>query len=673
MRKTLIFFALAILFFNSVNATLIVTQQPSTLYNYGDIVQIPIVLKATTNIYGIVEMSIICNGKETNFYRNGIKLSSGDESKIDAGVILDKQNVGNSSAFCLIKAVSGQEYILTEKFRISDKINIEMLTNQTEFKPQESVSIEGKATKENGQFADGFADVIFIPENAKENITYKGTINNGFFSVVFTLPENLKAGNYALKIKAYEKDSFNEITNRGSHDFSIRVVQVPASLELIAESNEINPGDSFKVKAILHDQTGDKIESTALISVKDSDGKLRDQGERKTDEFLEVPTKYSEPPAMWSVIATSETMTSEISFKINEKESADIKIVNGTLILTNTGNVPYNESILVKIGSETENLDVFLGIDEIKKYSLTAPDGEYKIEVMSGDGETRLSDRATLTGKVVSVKEASVEAFSLTKYPLAWLFVILVLGFTAVLALRRNLFAGSFSNRQSATPRQERVTPVREISFVKKSGFALKSKNKAELSLSLKGDKQQTDVVLIRIRNPMEMKNEESAKALQEMIDFAEDKKAVPCISEGYGNIMFIFAPVMTKTFKNEKSAIETGKKAREILERYNKPARNKIDFGISINAGDMIIRKDGNMVKFMGMGNIINNSKKIASLSNGEVLLSENMKNKVISEMNVEKQQRNDANVYTVREPKFKGDASGFIEKFKERMDKGN
>ena len=49
------------------------------------------------------------------------------------------------------------------------------------------------------------------------------------------------------------------------------------------------------------------------------------------------------------------------------------------------------------------------------------------------------------------------------------------------------------------------------------------------------------------------------------------------------------------------------------------------------------------------------------------------NMKDKVISEMNVEKQQRNDANVYTVREPKFKGDASGFIEKFKERMDKGN
>ncbi len=672
MRKTLIFFALAILFLNSVHATLLVTQQPNALYNYGDIVQIPLILKATTNVYGIVEMSIICNGKETNFYKNGIKLSAGDESKIDAGVILDKQSVGNSSAFCLIKAVSGQEYILTEKFRVSDRINLEMLTNQTEFKPQESVSVEGKATRENGHLADGFVDVTFISENATEDMTYQGTISNGFFSVIFTLPNNLKAGNYALKIKAYEKDSFNEITNQGSHDFSIRVVQVPTSLELIAESNEINPGEPFKVKAILHDQTGNQIDSTTLISIKDSTGKLRDQGEKKTDEFLEVPTKYSEPPAMWSVIATSETMTSEISFKINEKESADIKIVNGTLILTNTGNVPYNESVLVKIGSETENLDVFLAIDEIKKYSLSAPDGEYKIEVMSGDGETRLSDRAALTGKAISVKEASVEAFSLTKYPLAWLFVILVLGFTAVLALRRNLFARSFSS-YSSTPRQERVTPARETSFVKKSGFALKSKNKAELSLSLKGDKQATDIILIKIRNPAEMKNEESARVLQEIIDFAEDKKAVPCISEGYGNIMFILAPAMTKTFKNEKNAIEIGKKTKDILERYNRSARSKIDFGISINAGDMIIKKEGNMVKFMGFGNVINNSKKVASLSNGEVLLSENMKNKVISEMNVEKQQRNDANVYTVREPKFKGDASGFIEKFKERMDKGS
>ncbi|MBI4116772.1 hypothetical protein HY449_03455 [Candidatus Pacearchaeota archaeon] len=671
MRKIFVFFALAILFFNSVHATLLVTQQPNALYNYGDIVQIPIVLKATTNVYGIVEMSVICNGKETNFYKNGIKLAAGEENKIDAGVILDKQNVGNSSAFCLIKAISGQEYVLTEKFRVSDKINIEMLTNQTEFKPQESVSVEGKATKENGQFADGFVDVTFIPENATENINYKGTINNGFFSVAFTLPENLKAGNYALKIKAYEKDSFNDITNQGSHDFGIRVVQIPTSLELIAESSGINPGDSFKVKAILHDQTGNQIDSTAFISVKDSAGKLRDQGERKTDEFLEVPTKYSEPPAMWSVIATSETMTGEISFKINEKESADIKIVNGTLVMTNTGNVPYNESVLVKIGSETENLGVFLGIDEIKKYSLTAPDGEYKIEVIN-EGKTQASERAMLTGKVVGVKEASAETFSLTKYPIAWLFVILVLGFMAILILRRNLFARSFSN-YSSVPKREKITPRRETSAMKRSGFALKSKNKAELSLSLRGEKQATDVALIRIRNPSEMKNEESAKALQEIIDFAEDNKAVPCISEGYGNIMFILAPVMSKTFKNEKTIIEIGKKAGEILGRYNKLAKEKIDFGISVNSGDMIIRKDGNMMKFMGLGNFVNTSKKVASLSNGEVLLSEDMKNKVISEMNVEKQQRTDANVYTVREPKFKGDASGFIEKFKERMDKGN
>ena len=56
------------------------------------------------------------------------------------------------------------------------------------------------------------------------------------------------------------------------------------------------------------------------------------------------------------------------------------------------------------------------------------------------------------------------------------------------------------------------------------------------------------------------------------------------------------------------------GKKhhARQILEKYNKIARGKIDFGISVNSGDMIIRKDGNMMKFMGLGNVINTSKKV-------------------------------------------------------------
>ena len=78
MRGLIIFSVLAILLLNLTQASLLVGQQPNALYNYGDIVQVPIILKATTNVYGMVQMSLICNGKETIFYMNGVKLCSMD-------------------------------------------------------------------------------------------------------------------------------------------------------------------------------------------------------------------------------------------------------------------------------------------------------------------------------------------------------------------------------------------------------------------------------------------------------------------------------------------------------------------------------------------------------------------------------------------------------------------
>jgi len=48
--------------------------------------------------------------------------------------------------------------------------------------------------------------------------------------------------------------------------------------------------------------------------------------------------------------------------------------------VTNRGNVPFNDSILVKIEDESIELKLYLEIDESKKYSISAPDGEYEIQ-----------------------------------------------------------------------------------------------------------------------------------------------------------------------------------------------------------------------------------------------------------------------------------------------------
>ncbi|MBI2042980.1 hypothetical protein HYT25_01175 [Candidatus Pacearchaeota archaeon] len=673
MKNKLIFALFFLLLAPFLSAEIIVTQQPNAIYNYGDAIQIPMIVKSNTQIAGTFNTDLICNGISGNFYKNGLFLNAGEEKNIDAVVILDRQIIGNASVFCIVRAYFASDSVLTNEFKVSDKINIELLTNKTDFNPQENIIIEGKATRENGIQANGFIDMIFLPENASQNMTYSNTVNNGFFSFNFILPKETKAGKYLLKLSAYEKDFSGALTNFGNLDADIRINQVPTSLEILFDENEVEPGTSINVRAILRDQTGKKVSSSAIISLKDTYNELRAQTEKPTDELWEFPVVYNEKPGTWTAVAISEAITSELKFEIKQKEIAEINIINNTLIITNKGNVPYNNSLLVKIGHETVELKVLLKIDETRRYTLNAPDGEYYIEVIH-DGETKISETSFLTGKAIGVREASA-VLALTRYPLAWIFVILVLGFVFAMILRKG-YKGSFIGYMTSPRKDNIANPINvenELPFLRKRGITLKSKNKAEISLSLKGEKQGTSLVMLRIKNPGDVTNFPAAEqVLQEIINFAEGNKAIVYLSENtLSSILFILAPVMTKTYQNEKNAIAIAQKFREILERYNKIAKQKIDFGISLSYGDMVLKKEGSLLKFMSFGNILNVLKKIASLANSEVLLAEDIKNRILKDMSVEKLTRSGIDVYTLKEPRFKGDASKFINDFVRRMKK--
>src|SRR3989344_6648617 len=263
MKRAMIY-ALFLLFFVPVfSAEIIITEQPSPIYNYGDAIEIPLIVKSNAQIAGTFNTDLICNGVAMNFYKNGLYLSAGEEKNIDAVVILDDQAIlGNGSAFCVVRAYFASDSVLTSEFKVSDKINIELLTNKSDFNPNENVVIDGRATRENGVQANGFIKMIFIPENTSQNITYQNTINNGFFSLSFSFPKETKAGNYVLKLNAYEKDTLGVLTNYGSFDANIRVNQIPTSLEILFDDDEnFVPGMPIKIKAVLRDQTGDKIDS----------------------------------------------------------------------------------------------------------------------------------------------------------------------------------------------------------------------------------------------------------------------------------------------------------------------------------------------------------------------------------------------------------------------------
>lgn len=673
MKKTLIFLCIAMILTSSfISAEIIINQQPEPLYNVGDIIKtsFKVISSADFDPNTFFLVDILCNGIETKIMQTPIgDMKAGDEREFSPPIPLLSSIIGKTTGNCKIKAIlesideEEYEYSLTDEFEISDLITIELKMEKTEFSPKEDIIIEGDAKKENGKAVNGIVELKVTKEN--ESLVEKiDTIKNGYFDLNFSFPKESKAGEYFLKVDVYEVDSNTQKTNKGSTDYKILIKQIPTNLEIIFEDPEVEPGTNLKVKVVLHDQTGEKIESSANLTIKSKENILK-QRETSTNDFLEFPVKYNEPPVNWTIIAVSNELTSEATCKIKEKEDVKVELINKTLTITNIGNVLYNKSVSVKIGEESLNVDVVLNVNESQKYILTAPDGEYQIEVITDEGN-KMTGMATLTGKTIEIKEVKKGIISLVKYPLAWIFIILILGVIAFLIFKKGHKKMFFGH----VPKEKKD---KNKSSSPKKDLVINAKNKAELSLSIKGDKQNVDIVCLKLKNFKEIKSKKSnvKETLQKIVDSAEENKAF--IYENQDCLFFILAPIKTRTFKNERNAIKIAQGIQESLKEHNKIFKQPIEFGISLNYGTIIAKKEKDVLKFMSMGTLITSAKKIASTAKEDILLSEKINSKLGANIKTTKEQKDKTTIYKIKEIKNREGNKKFIQNFIRRIEKDN
>ena len=288
------------------------------------------------------------------------------------------------------------------------------------------------------------------------------------------------------------------------------------------------------------------------------------------------------------------------------------------------------------------------------------------MEIIS-DGENKITKNVSLTGSAIDVKEISGLAL-IAKYPLAWFFIIFVLGFVVFMIFRKGYKKSFFGYIPRWKKNKEEKTISKEPS---KKGSIVDIKNKAELSLSLKGEKQSASIISLEIKNLDEItgKEESIRETLQKITDLAEENNAA--VYENHANFFLILAPIITKTFKNERKAVEIAGKIKEILTKHNKLFKQKMDFGISLNYGDIIANKEKNVLKFMSFGNFITAAKKASSISDKEIYLTEAIKNRLIADVKTEKKDINGVEVYTIKQIKReKEEHKKFISDFIKRLE---
>jgi len=176
----------------------------------------------------------------------------------------------------------------------------------------------------------------------------------------------------------------------------------------------------------------------------------------------------------------------------------------------------------------------------------------------------------------------------------------------------------------------------------------------------------------VHIKNLREIQSKKgnAEETLQKIVNFAEDKKAF--VYENQGSILFILTPLKTRKFKNESTALEIAQGAKEILSEHNRLFKQKISFGICLNYGEIVGKIEKGELIFMGIENLITLSKRIASVSDETILISEKMRGKLTSIRTERDESIEKFPVYKMKDIKYHDEThSRFIKSFLKRSEK--
>ena len=640
MNKEGILILIALILLPAVSAE-IISSQPSSQYNDGDQFNLTIELISSTDTRAFFISTLVCDGREVEIYKSPFTLKQGDKKTIKIELSLDKFLIGDSQGQCSIKSTYDTEEAVSYSFEITSNIDTIINMEGINFNPGEEVKASGQAVKSNGQLLDGLVEISF----SETGLHYANEVKAGKFDFNFTLPDNIRAGLHDLEVSAYEKDSYGEIINYGNTSTTIKVNQIPKKIELEFSANTVVPGNELTYTVLVADQAGNLVEEDVAVVVYKPDESVFEKKLAKVNKPISIATTSVTSPGYWKIESTMQELTTSRIFYVEELEQASFLLANTTLRITNTGNVPYEKPIEVSFGGIKEITDIKLKLNESKEIRLVAPDGEYEIQV--GDGVQNANfGTVALTGNAIALKDTGkIIAGSIWLW--LWILIIIMLAAIAVVLIRRYV---------------KNKNKVRGISPIKVN-VPSSSKESASNVID-KGEKQESSIVVLKLKNLEEL-NKFALQAVDSALWKAKDSKAKIYSDSNYRII--IFSQLLTKTKENDYKAISLAQTLERTLEQYNKHSQQKINFGIGVHNGELIVESKDGKFKFTSLGTAITLPKRISSHANSEVLLSEVVHRKTSAKVKAEK--IHNANLWKIKRIIDRSQHEEYINKFMKKQ----
>jgi len=181
-----------------------------------------------------------------------------------------------------------------------------------------------------------------------------------------------------------------------------------------------------------------------------------------------------------------------------------------------------------------------------------------------------------------------------------------------------------------------------------------------------KGEKQESSILSVKIKNSEELKNNtEALKAIDSALWKAKESGA-KIYSEGDYRII-VLAPVLTKEKVNTIKALITTQTIERMLNAYNKRHDPKIQFGIGAHIGNLIVENKDKKFRFISVNNTISATKRISQHSDNDVLLSESMHRQTIGKVKTQKSPHQ--NYWKLLKVVDRSQHAAYINKFSEQQ----
>ncbi|MBT3398101.1 hypothetical protein HOA55_04345 [archaeon] len=697
MKKSLIILTFCLLLSTSFVAAQISISEPYDTYNLGDKVYITADgLRGSES--GNLNMGLVCGNLTTNVLKISARAFSTDQDqsysipyKILTEEDLEITNIKDIIGSCRLSASLGENTASSKTFTISDEISVTPTLDKINYNPGEEITLTINATKANGKALNGFLEVKNATEFTKE-------VEGGSAIETFTMSETAEAGSYTLMISAYDTNKDGDHLNIGNTTVFFKINQIATRVSTSLSKVEVIPGENLTIGSDIFDQSEKEMPGTvSLIIISPEDEEILKTIQSQETISIDFPTNATE--GLWKIHSTFSDLEDETEFEIMELQKAEFHIEGGVLRINNIGNVPYNKTVSIKIGETISEISLNIKEGKEKNFNLEAPDGEYTITVE--DGETNFEGSVLLTGNAISVKDLETVGI-FTNYSVVWIFLIIILGATGVILFFRYRKKGKIPTGKGKI--KEKINGIKEkingkiparvksevsntMNFTNKSpkvqglddknyhheddsmlDLTKKKISSAESTLVLKGEKNQSAVIAISIKNNKKL-NDNSKNTLIEAINKMKEAKGLVDWREDH--IFIVFSPLATKTFHNEELASKAAFNAWKKLIEHNKKFNEKIEFNIGVHSGELVASKEGGKLKYTGIGNTIALARRISDSNKEKILISDDIRKKMLRDLKVHKEEAiGKHQIYSISEIKNKEANQAKLKELLKRME---